>query len=182
MWTDFLIFGGVAFWIFAAIVAAFLIFAMESTTDSREDTGGGFAATIIVVLTLVLYYFFGSNEHINSLFKFIFNQFWLFFGFTVLYLAVGVVWSFFKWFFFLRQRRDYLQLYGKFKQDEIPLAKNNKNRISTWITFWPFSGLWTLINDPIRKAVSFIVDSFSGWYDRMSKSAFEGYVKPKENK
>lgn len=32
-----------------------------------------------------------------------------------------------------------------------PSVGRNKGRILSWMTYWPLSGLWTLINDPIRR-------------------------------
>lgn len=55
-----------------------------------------------------------------------------------------------------------------------PQASNNKALITTWITHWPVSMIWTLINDPIKKLINhifeFIKSAFQSISDKMFKS------------
>jgi hypothetical protein len=182
MWTDFLIFGSVAFWLFAIIAVFCIGIALETTHEDSDDTGGGLTSTIILIVFVAVYYLLGSSEHIHQLFKYIGANILEFISIIIAYFAIGVVWSFFKWFFFLRTRLAYLEsrYYAQKSESDIPLAKNNKNRIASWITYWMISMAGTLLNDAVRKGVSFIIDSLSGWYDKMSRSAFEGYIKPNQ--
>jgi hypothetical protein len=56
---------------------------------------------------------------------------------------------------------------------EAPQVRLHKGDIMLWMTYWPFSGLWTLINDPIRKVFrtiyTHIAKSLQAISDRMSK-------------
>lgn len=44
-----------------------------------------------------------------------------------------------------------------------PIASENKSRIMGWIAYWPWSGLWTLINDPFRKICTFLYQRIKGF-------------------
>jgi len=60
------------------------------------------------------------------------------------------------------------------KQRNMPSAKGNKSRILTWMFYWPFSGIWTIINDPVRRAFQWIYKRLEGVYQKITVSAFEG--------
>lgn len=51
---------------------------------------------------------------------------------------------------------------------EKPRASNNKSRIISWMAFWPFSMVGTLINDPIRRAFNFLFNSLKALYQKMA--------------
>ena len=61
----------------------------------------------------------------------------------------------------------------KEKLSSPPQVADNKAQIIRWMTFWPISGLWTLINDPIRQAFIKIYDRISGRLQRMSDRIFD---------
>ncbi len=89
--------------------------------------------------------------------------------YTIAYIAIGVVWSFAKWFFFLINERDAAR---KYIEDEsnwtnfsppvinVPQASHNKGKIIAWMTYWPFSFVGTILNDPFRKLFNFIFNHF----------------------
>lgn len=60
------------------------------------------------------------------------------------------------------------------KRNCMPSAKENKSRILTWMFYWPFSGIWTIINDPVRRAFQWIYRRLEGVYQKITVSAFEG--------
>lgn len=41
---------------------------------------------------------------------------------------------------------------------------DHKKRIVMWVTYWPFSAAWTLLNDPIRALAREIVERLSGLF------------------
>jgi len=57
----------------------------------------------------------------------------------------------------------------------IPSATNNKDRLVSWIIWWPTSALWTLINDPIRKLAEKLYGSLQGVYSKISQQAFKDF-------
>jgi len=58
-------------------------------------------------------------------------------------------------------------------QDQL-LPSRNKSRISVWIAYWPFSALWTLINDPVRRIVRQIRQLLQSAYEGISKWSMRG--------
>jgi hypothetical protein len=53
-----------------------------------------------------------------------------------------------------------------------PLARTNKSRIMMWMGYWPFSALWTMIDEPIKKAFRAIYNYISSTLQRISDDAF----------
>lgn len=53
-----------------------------------------------------------------------------------------------------------------------PLVSRNKGKIIGWMTYWPWSGLWMLINDPIRRIFRYLYEHISGLLQRMSDRIF----------
>lgn len=51
---------------------------------------------------------------------------------------------------------------NKFDTAFPPKLRSNKSRILFWIGFWPFSAIWTLINEPIKKIAHFIYNRLTG--------------------
>lgn len=65
--------------------------------------------------------------------------------------------------------------YKAYSEGMIPAASENKDRITTWIVWWPTSALWTLINDPIRKLAEKLYASLQGVYSKISQQAFKKF-------
>ena len=50
-----------------------------------------------------------------------------------------------------------------------PTASAHKADIMTWMMFWPWSFLWTVLNDPIRKLFKNLYRMMVGWLDKITK-------------
>lgn len=173
---QFLAYGTLWFWF--AIVAIFgtIIYFLESALTSDEDDGGGFRSTITILGFLVLYYFCGSSEDILSMFRYVRDNTVGLLIWVGVYAAIGLVWSFVKWYFFLLSKKD--KKYEQLKKDqkrntftegklELPTAGDNKMRIISWMTYWPFSVVWTAINEPVKRFFNFVYARFTSIYDRI---------------
>jgi len=57
----------------------------------------------------------------------------------------------------------------------IPSASNNKEKIVTWILWWPTSMIWTLLNDPLVRFANWMYDKFHGLYKRIATAAFSKF-------
>lgn len=55
---------------------------------------------------------------------------------------------------------------------EPPQVSQHKARIMGWMTFWPVSLTWTLLNDPVRAAFQHIYASISSTLQDISNKAF----------
>jgi hypothetical protein len=99
------------------------------------------------------------------------------------FFVLGTVWAVVKWWFYVRRlaekRREQLEAgdvrYGKIKK---PSVSENKSRIMTWMCFWPFSFIWTMIDDPVRMVFKAIYTKIRGLLQRIADRAFEGLEEP----
>jgi hypothetical protein len=62
---------------------------------------------------------------------------------------------------------------------ERPRARQNKSRIVSWMAFWPFSLVGTLLNDPVRRLFTWLFQAFSSLYQRMADYVFRNDVELK---
>ena len=58
------------------------------------------------------------------------------------------------------------------KAEVITFVEENKSRIISWMTYWPWSMLWTILNDPIRKIMKQIFYQIKGLLVAMAMSTF----------
>ena len=54
-----------------------------------------------------------------------------------------------------------------------PKATENKSRILMWMSYWPFSAVWTLINDPVKRAFEYLYARLSGLMQKISDHIFK---------
>lgn len=115
--------------------------------------------------------------------------------FIAKYGDIGSNWI--KWIDFLNSHSEKLtKSYGSFKVEHEPSdiikkitinANDKKSVIVSWIAYWPMSIGATLLNDPVRRLMSYIYDRISGLFQRMSDNSAnklgEGMTKgaPKSN-
>lgn len=118
-------------------------------------------------------------------------------GCGLLFLIIGVLWSFFKWYRFVkeaaRKARERLQWEidqyqsgcgytypvnteegrQQFLNNAKPWVSRYKARIAGWIVFWPLSMLWTVLTELLRDVFERIVEFFRGYYQRIVDKAFQ---------
>lgn len=132
---------------------------------------------------------------------------------AVLYFVLGIVYGWIKWKFYLLAahdcyrefRSDFLHtrkiapdapasdipaqtrrelhrvaVAGNYK----PIALRNKARIVLWMTYWPFSAIWTLFNDPVRRMYQWVygrlLTSYQAMADRQFRAYSDDFVEPIE--
>lgn len=69
--------------------------------------------------------------------------------------------------------RQYVKMEYYGKTIKKPMASHSKARITAWMTYWPWSALWTLINDPIRRFYQWAYTRLCGLLQGMSDEAFK---------
>ena len=149
------------FWFWLLITVA--VISIIAITEQEESNSWHWS---ILLGLPVLLYFTGCKTEILSLLSYVqANPVTIVLGF-VGYLFLGTIWSVVKWYLYLTNLRDIYRErpYGYDKSKFS--AKFNKERIMNWMMYWPFSGLWTLINDPIKKSFQRI---FKGLENRFQK-------------
>lgn len=81
-----------------------------------------------------------------------------------------------------RQERYSSAYYRVFKDNPLskkPRAVNNKARITAWMSFWPYSLVGTLLNDPVRRLFNAIFSWVKGLYQKMADAMFSKDVELK---
>jgi hypothetical protein len=53
-----------------------------------------------------------------------------------------------------------------------PIVAHNKSRIMTWMVYWPWSLVWTMVNDPIKRLFKEIYRVIQGFMQKISDRAF----------
>jgi len=115
--------------------------------------------------------------------------------------VVGSGWAVVKWWFFVKDLfRDYKRKKSGFLRkknldpdgeipDEYkgewgeettgwgaievpPKVGSHKGRIMLWMCWWPWSMVWTIINDPVRRMFSRIYDLLEGLFQKIADRAF----------
>jgi hypothetical protein len=154
-------FGTIWFWILLLVASGLIIY-------STEDDESNYAANIWFVCALLALYFLGNSETFKAIGSYMVHNpgpSLLIFG---AYIFLGTVWSIFKWFFYLKGIRGRYENAYSFNIENYKV-KENKARITHWMIYWPFSAIWTLINDPVKKSFEFVLSQFGGLYDKMSE-------------
>jgi hypothetical protein len=166
-----LVFGSMWFWILL-VVAMGAVFAFIDHED-------GIGATGTLVLFLLLLHRFGDI----SAFSFVSSHPYRILGWASAYFVLGTLWSFAKWWFHCRAQRD---LYNEKKKQgnsygvpSKPNAAESKDTILRWMTFWPWSMIWTLINDPIKKAFREIFRRLQARFQAIADKAWDGIPQEK---
>jgi hypothetical protein len=112
------------------------------------------------------------------------------------YVALGVVWSFPKWYFFVKGRKQQVSEAEEYWRSHLegheswpsmtgyveamvgksmtvaPMPADHKSRILGWMTYWVWSFAWTIINDPLRKVWLQAYYSLQGVYESMSRKIY----------
>lgn len=167
-----LVFGSFWFWVLLSLFTLFMIIAAEKAS--------GLWSTITVVGTVSLLYFFGNKSNLTELFLYTMGHPLRLFIAIALYFLAGTIWSVVKWYFFLINRRDYYLENGFGLK--VPQVKDFKSDILVWMTYWPFSAFWTVIDNPVRWIFNHIFGRIRGGMQKMADKVFESAMKPNEKK
>lgn len=193
----FLLVESIWFWLF--IVAFFV--AEFFWVEAKES---GVWATITLAAFIVALHFFSDL----AMFSWIGDHPWHILGGIGAYFAIGSGWGFAKWFLFLKEKateyqenrmnflrdrgvknpgmntpvpeelRDDFQRRWGAREFQRPVAATNKARIIMWMSYWPWSALWTLVRDPFR----YVYQAFAEKLESMSTKIFGdiGYEQDQE--
>lgn len=160
------------FWFWTLIIAA--VISVIAITEQEESNSWHWS--ILIGLPILLY-FTGCKNEILSLIHYVQeNPITIVLGFLG-YLFLGTIWSIIKWWLYLTNLRDYYRNYT-YSYDKAKFsAKQNKERIMNWMMYWPFSGLWTLINDPIKKSFQRIFKGLENRFQKISDNITKEFDK-----
>jgi hypothetical protein len=156
------LFGTFWFWLLAIITVICIVASVEA--DEANSWG------IITLLAAGAIFYFGGNaiafmDFINYAAQ---HPIVIVLGFFA-YLILGTAYSFLKWYLRLTHlkmlyKNDYRFYKSKFE------VSSNKQRILNWMIYWPFSGIWTLIDEPITKGFKRIFLALENQYEKITKT------------
>lgn len=175
----FLLFGiGLLPWLIILVASVIIAFATEFD-EGKWATGSLFVGAALV------FWLAHSNP-----FAFIGAHALLFSSLIAAYFVAGIVWGFFKWYLFNLNIRDKIRdgkvqvedgsVPGRNRWDRIkvPLTPaDHKTRIVGWMTYWPWSLSWFLINDPVRRAWNAIYNRLVSRLQAVSNHVFKNVTK-----
>ena len=159
------LFGTIGFWLLAAIAFILVMLSLEN------KRWGGTGATLTMVLFFVTLYYLGGQT-LPSFFSFIKDNPITCILYVLGYVSIGVIWSFVKWYYFLLNYKDTIDKRNPDWKKWIPQASSYKGRIIAWMTYWPMSALWTIINDPIRRLFNRLHKKLDKVYQKISDRVF----------
>jgi hypothetical protein len=84
--------------------------------------------------------------------------------YALIYVGIGVIWSFIKWLLFVYHEKEHKR--------PMPKAKDNKSEIVGWMVYWPWSAFWTILNDPIRRFYKMLVRLLEKMYDKIAEAVY----------
>ena len=180
--------GAIGFWVFFGVICLILIALVE-----HERIGW---STLLLIGTL-LFFQLGTSFKPFSLLSA--HPVWG--ALTVLgYFVAGAAWCIWKWWFFVKaKRREYDEKKRRFLEANgvghlrtvpenlrdtwrdmnqlpydtpKPMPSRHKGRIMTWLVYWPWSFVWTIIDDPIKRMFRAIYDQIKSTLEAISHRAF----------
>lgn len=164
MWTIFEI-GSVWFYVLIVVINFALFVCVAG-----EKLASGWA-TICVLATFGALYFMGGDRNKYDLLHHIiqhpFETIFLF----LLYVFVGVLWSFVEWFWYVKKQAE-LYEDKEISEYNIPKASNERGRLFTWIFYWPWTMLWKITHKPIERLFDVIMQYTGKTYENITKKAF----------
>lgn len=174
-------------WVFVLVV---LLAIAADVVFLEFDNGKG--ATLVLMATVAAMYFMAPAEWQMSAVLSAWRELGLL---TLAYFAAGAVWSVLKWYSYVHQLRtaydkyiksggqrkdaaEYVYSYHDRKKSIPPDPSEHASTLVMWMGHWPFSLLWTIINDPVRRILNGMANQLRGVYRAIANQAFAG-IEPK---
>jgi hypothetical protein len=154
-------------WIAALILldCGFIIFAIDD-----DDETWGTAATISVLVVLLVLQWRTPVKAFTYVYT---HPLSAIVGVTA-YFSIGACWSVVKWWFAEKARvRRAKRERGKDWRTARTQPATYKATVLVWIGYWPFSLVWTLINDPFKRLVRWIYDELLRVYQRITDHVWD---------
>jgi hypothetical protein len=187
--------GIVGFWALIGIALVLLVALVNS------ERPGWATITLLATLGLLQWLATGFKP-----FTLMYQNPWWAFGILGGYFAVGALWCFGKWYFFVSRIREEVEdrkgaflrrhkIEGKTVPDEfmdlwaddlqrvreldtsqggtwVPRISDHKGRVLIWLCHWPWSMLWTLIDEPVKRLFKAVYRAIKGSLQAIADHAF----------
>lgn len=153
------------------LLAVTLLFIFVSVIKEEDHL------TIASVLILLAGIQWGLKVDIRPLFY----DYTKVFKFLVTYLTLGTLWSFFKWFLFVKKTVSYdIEYKSGYHPIKPPSSSLYKDDIVRWILTWPISLTWSIMEDLCVWICKQIYRCVGRVYEAISKRVFDSLVNKKK--
>jgi fatty acid desaturase len=173
IWTTLFALGTFWFWLLIVVSMTSIIALIENEQNVIAD--------IIFVVTMLALYKLGCGTALATIGMWVaahwFYSILIFLG----YLLAGTAYSFIKWFIFLEDGRARIIREKSYFYESDWLPSENKSRITHWMIYWPLSGIWTMISNPVAKAFNRIFYRLESVYLKMSNKIMADLIEKKNN-
>ncbi len=194
MWFAFLGLGTLWFWLALVLPFLFLIFFVE-----QERSGWAFST---ILITLALFAAFGDKNLVPWVMNHPIDILEYAGAYVLAGIVWGFIrW----YFYILTKRDDYVKfrtdwiasngelsdqpfpsgytkqtVRQKFQADAAakdlpPRVDHNKGRLTFWMSYWPASAVWTLLNDPLSRIGRFLYNRLGHLFQHISNAMFAKY-------
>lgn len=157
--------GTVSFWAITIVLVGILFFCVEA-----ED-GALMLGFVSVIIALLIVWLIGGLP----VWRYIVEQPYSVLGWLAAYLGTGVLWSFLKWDRYTSNLAKKIKEASKKGRSVHSIDKSDfaasgrKELICTWITYWPWSFVWTFAREIIIKGIENLFELLKSSYDRVSR-------------
>jgi hypothetical protein len=111
----------------------------------------------------------GNKEWYNNIFSYIVENSGTVVLYILGYIILGAILSVIRWFIYLKGLSIDVDSDGKCKHSKLKFdVFYNKNRIMNWMFNWPFSVIWTTIDEPVKKSFKWMYSKLEGSYKKIS--------------
>ena len=175
-----LVIGTTPFWILLFLYSCVLCW----TLDHEDDDFGFGISTILLIAILLSFEFFSENKP----FTYLWDHPWIAIEIFLGYFVIGAIWSIVKWWFSETNRfqltkerfiehhsikgtnipPEYMDRWDVYMTHAKTDPSRHKTRFLSWITYWPWSLIWTMINDPLKRLVKRIYQELLGTYQKIT--------------
>ncbi len=169
-------------WVFWALMVLFIIVATPfiESDESEVPLLGPFLT--LVIIGAILYFTnraLGINERLIDIVQHPVRPLF----YLGVYIIAGIIWSFIKWYQLLLRfknadshNRSYRFKTAVVDGIKIPVAAENKARLTSWLMFWPLSLTWFAVHKPFTSIYEWLADS----YNRIARSVLKDLYTEKE--
>ena len=159
------LFGSIGFWVLLFVSFCSIVALIENENEGWAD--------VVFVATMFALYKLGCQVEMKTIFTWI-AQNWsysllLFVG----YFVAGTLYSIVKWYLHLidLSNKKLHDPYVNASERKFQ-ASENKVLITHWMIYWPISGIWTLICNPIVKIFNRIFYKLENFYQKIGDKIF----------
>lgn len=137
---------------------------------TTENNRGGWGTFLLLVALAITGLVVGFKVLLTLALSLVSSP-WLFALNAFLYVAVGIGWSIAKWWLYIKEKR--VKRGDMWASSDFNPAYN-KDRIMTWLMYWPFSLVWTILDQPIVRFYKWVYRKVSGVYEYIGRKAYGG--------